>query len=78
MIGGRKTEGRMLFNRATSPRQPGSSIKPLAVYSSALQLSYELSQDDKEFTAVDNGFDKQGANLWGKYLTYTPNREIIT
>lgn len=69
MIGGRKTEGRMLFNRATSPRQPGSSIKPLAVYSSALQLSYELSQDDKEFTAVDNGFDKQGANLWGKYLT---------
>ena len=69
MIGGRKTEGRMLFNRATSARQPGSSIKPLAVYSSALQLSYDLSQDGKKFTAVDNGFDKQGANLWGDYLT---------
>lgn len=69
MIGGRKTSGRMLFNRATSPRQPGSSIKPIAVYSPALQLSYELSQDGKEFTAADNGFDKQGAELWGNYLT---------
>ena len=33
MVGGRNTSGQMLFNRATSPRQPGSSIKPLAVYS---------------------------------------------
>ena len=33
MAGGRNTSGQMLFNRATSPRQPGSSIKPLAVYS---------------------------------------------
>ena len=69
MIGGRKTVGRMLFNRATSPRQPGSSIKPIAVYSPALQLSYELSQAGKEFTAADNGFDQQGAELWGNYLT---------
>lgn len=35
MIGGRKISGRMLYNRATAPRQPGSSIKPLAVYSAA-------------------------------------------
>lgn len=69
MIGGRNTVGRMLFNRATSPRQPGSSIKPIAVYAPALQLSYELSQDGKTFTAVDNGFDRQGAELWGDYLT---------
>ena len=69
MIGGRKTVGRMLFNRATSPRQPGSSIKPIAVYAPALQLSFDLASEGEEFTAVDNGFDKQGAELWGNYLT---------
>ena len=69
MIGGRKTSGRMLFNRATSPRQPGSSIKPVAVYAPALQLSYELAEEEKTFEATDNGFDRQGAELWGDYLT---------
>jgi len=37
MVGGRNTVGRLLFNRANSPRQPGSSIKPIGVYSPALQ-----------------------------------------
>ena len=69
MSGGRKTSGRMLFNRATSDRQPGSAIKPLSVYSAALQQSYELEQEGKTFTAVDNGYDQQGAELWGNYLT---------
>ena len=69
MSGGRKTTGRMLFNRATSARQPGSSIKPLSVYSAALQQSFELEEAGKTFTATDNGFDEQGAELWGSYLT---------
>ena len=43
MLGGRKTTGRRLYNRATSTRQPGSSLKPLSVYSAALQKSFELS-----------------------------------
>ena len=37
MVGGRNTEGRQLLNRATSARQPGSSIKPMGVYAPALQ-----------------------------------------
>ena len=60
MSGGRKTSGRMLFNRATSTRQPGSSIKPLAVYSAALQKSFDLVESGETFTFTDNGFDKQG------------------
>ena len=32
MVGGRKIEGRRIMNRATNPRQPGSSIKPMGVY----------------------------------------------
>lgn len=37
LIGGREQAGSMIFNRALSPRQPGSSIKPLAVYMPALE-----------------------------------------
>ncbi|SHG48712.1 penicillin-binding protein 1A [Thermosyntropha lipolytica DSM 11003] len=41
IIGGRKYEQRRGFNRATSAyRQPGSSIKPLTVYSPALEAGY--------------------------------------
>lgn len=37
MVGGRNIEGKLLFNRATSPSQPGSAIKPMGVYGPALQ-----------------------------------------
>ncbi|MBQ9826715.1 MAG: transglycosylase domain-containing protein [Firmicutes bacterium] len=43
MIGGREIKGSLLFNRATAPRQTGSSIKPIAVYGPALQKGYENS-----------------------------------
>lgn len=44
MVGGRNIEGRLLFNRATSPRQPGSSIKPMGVYGPAIQSGMEKAQ----------------------------------
>ena len=68
MVGGRKTSGKKLFNRAVSPRQPGSSIKPLAVYSAALQKSYELEKQGKQWDFVDYKHDKQGAK-YGSYIT---------
>lgn len=37
MVGGRGIGGSKIFNRALNPRQPGSSIKPLAVYMPALE-----------------------------------------
>lgn len=37
LSGGRSNSGRMLYNRASTPHPPGSSIKPLAVYSTALE-----------------------------------------
>ncbi|MCT4509577.1 MAG: transglycosylase domain-containing protein [Tepidibacter sp.] len=36
LVGGRMIGGKKLYNRAVNPRQPGSSIKPLAVYLSAI------------------------------------------
>ena len=64
LVGGRNTEGSQLFNRATSPRQPGSSIKPLSVYGAALQKSYEYASKDQTFQFTDYGFDNQGTNYW--------------
>jgi succinate-acetate transporter protein len=39
MVGGRNIKGRMQLNRALSQRQPGSTIKPLAVYGPAIEMS---------------------------------------
>lgn len=69
MVGGREASGKKLFNRATSPRQPGSSIKPLSVYSAALQKSFDYAAEGKTFPFIDYGFDRQGTSYWGDYIT---------
>ena len=69
MVGGRNASGAQLFNRAVSPRQPGSSIKPLSVYGAALQKSCELAKAGKPFPFIDYGFDNQGIKGWGDYIT---------
>ena len=80
MVGGRGTVGRKLFNRATSPRQPGSSIKPLTVYSAALQKSSEYAAEGKTFPLTDFGIDKQGTSYWGDYITassYVADERVV-
>lgn len=68
MVGGRSISGRMLYNRATNPRQPGSSIKPLGVYSAALQKSCDAVNDGETLTYTE-GLGEQGTSLYGDYLT---------
>lgn len=69
MVGGRKTAGRRLHNRAISPEQPGSSIKPLAVYSAAIAQSAEEAANGTKHQFTNFKIDKQGDKLWGYYLT---------
>ena len=69
MVGGRSTGGQKLLNRSLNARQPGSSIKPLAVYGAALQKSFELEQDGQKWQLTDFGIDKQGIKGWGDYIT---------
>lgn len=64
MVGGRGVSGNMLYNRAINPRQPGSTIKPLSVYSSGLQYSFNALENN-ETLKLDNS---DGSN-WGKYIT---------
>jgi len=64
MVGGRDTVGRLLFNRATSPRQPGSSVKPIGVYGPAIQISATASESGKP-----QSFSGDTSALFGDYLT---------
>ncbi|MGI6751910.1 MAG: transglycosylase domain-containing protein [Anaerovoracaceae bacterium] len=41
MVGGRGMTGKMLYNRAIQPRQPGSAIKPISVYAPVLQRTVD-------------------------------------
>lgn len=61
MIGGRGTSGRRILNRATTPRQPGSSIKPIAVYSPALELGHTAASvvDDTPIYYDHNNPDRR-------------------
>ena len=69
MVGGRTASGRQIYNRAIAPRQSGSSIKPLSVYSAALQQSVEEMRNGETHNFVNYGIDKQGAKKYGSYLT---------
>lgn len=69
MVGGRKTKGKLLYNRAIQPRQTGSSIKPICVYGAALQQSVEEMRDGKKHNFVNYKIDRQGTFGWGNYIT---------
>ena len=69
MVGGRQFGGQKMLNRSLNPRQPGSSIKPLAVYGAALQKSYELASSGQKWKFTDFNIDKQGTKGWGDYVT---------
>ena len=64
MMGGRGASGKQLYNRAVNPRQPGSSIKPIAIYGPALQMSYEYNEANKKMN-----LDTSDGSNWGKFLT---------
>ena len=69
MVGGRSFRGQKLLNRALNTRQPGSSIKPLAVYGAALQKSADLAAKGRKWTFIDFDIDNQGSQGWGDYVT---------
>ena len=69
MVGGRGIDGERVYNRAVKPRQPGSSIKPLTVYSAALQQSATEAKNGIEHHFVDYDIDSQGIYSWGNYIT---------
>jgi penicillin-binding protein 1A len=69
MVGGRGQEGQLLLNRATqSYRQPGSSIKPISVYTAAIDNGYTAASvvDD-----IPVAFIAGDGKLWIPHNWYT-------
>ncbi|MBR5640780.1 MAG: transglycosylase domain-containing protein [Firmicutes bacterium] len=66
MIGGRNVEGKLLYNRATAPRQPGSSIKPISIYSTALQAGADGKGDFTAAMPLDDRPVVLGGKAWPK------------
>lgn len=64
MVGGRGGVGRQLYNRAVNPRQPGSAIKPIAVYGPALQMSAKAVE-----TGESMNLDSADGSDYGEYIT---------
>ncbi|HHW46352.1 MAG TPA: penicillin-binding protein [Clostridiales bacterium] len=83
IIGGRgeKTVNRSL-NRATdSPRQPGSTMKPIAAYAPALEynlITYSSLIEDAPITIKENGVSKKWPkNAYSGYRGLTPVQNAI-
>ncbi len=83
MVGGRSIEGRLLFNRATAmTRQPGSSIKPMAVYAPALQSAADGDSNWTAASVIDDApFYVQGKkwpkNWYNSYRGLSTLRESV-
>lgn len=83
IVGGRGTHDLMSLNRATEvARQPGSSIKPLAVYGPAIDSKIatagtviEDSPMPLDFVAANRGWDPKNAD--GKFRGYVTIRDAI-
>ncbi len=78
MVGGRSLSGKLLYNRATNPRQPGSSIKPIAVYGPAIQSGVDYNtgwtagstiEDSENKTADGKIWPKNSPNKYEGFIT---------
>ncbi|RDY22622.1 penicillin-binding protein [Romboutsia maritimum] len=65
LVGGRHVTGRKTLNRATYPQQPGSTIKPLSVYTPAI--------DTLKITQANSASDAKGGYKFSKNNKWNPN-----
>ncbi len=79
IMGGRDQKGQRILDRASSvPRQPGSSMKPLATYTPALDNGFNLATgiDDVPFMMDENNKPWPN-NVYGYYMGVKPLREAL-
>lgn len=67
LIGGRYVKGRRTLNRATTPKQPGSTIKPLSVYTPAID-TLETTQSSA-FSDARDGYKFKQNKKWNPKTT---------
>lgn len=71
MVGGRSLKGKLLYNRADNPRQPGSSIKPIGVYGPAIQSGVDKGTGWTAGSTIEDAPNIVNGRTWP---TNTPNR----
>lgn len=83
LVGGRETKGTRLFNRAITGRQPGSSIKPIAVYLPALDNGFtaaDIIDDIPYYDSKGNRWPKnwyENSSTYKKYWGLTTLRKAV-
>lgn len=66
LIGGRNIKGQKQYNRAINPRQPGSSIKPLSIYTPALDNGWTAASIIDDVPHYDSNGHRWPHNWYGK------------
>ncbi|MDO5041417.1 MAG: transglycosylase domain-containing protein [Peptoniphilus sp.] len=77
LIGGRGIAGSSNFNRATSPRSPGSSIKPISVYMTAFDNGATAADVYLDARLPQSIFPKVKMKNIGSYVGWTSIRNLI-
>ena len=79
IMGGRDQTGVGVLDRASSiPRQPGSSIKPIATYTPALDNGFNLAMGVDDVPLLMNEDDKPWPkNVYNYYMGVVPLRKAI-
>ncbi len=77
LIGGRDFKGQKLYNRALNPRQPGSSIKPLSVYTPALDNNWTAADVVDDIPFYDNKGNLWPRNYYNDYWGLSTLREGV-
>ena len=74
LLGGREVKGSRIFNRATTPRQVGSTIKPLAVYTPAIDMGLKQNMSISD---AREGYKFEQNQRWNPRTT-TNGKENMT
>ncbi len=77
LVGGREAKGAKILNRALTPRQPGSTIKPLAAYLPALEQGYTAASPIDDIPFVNEAGDIWPSNWYKGYKGITTMRKAI-
>lgn len=77
IVGGRNLKGSKILNRALTPRQPGSSIKPIAAYLPALDTGYNAGSGIDDVPSQMISGKPWPKNSYSGYKGLMPMREAI-
>lgn len=81
IVGGRDIVGQRMYNRATNPRQPGSAIKPLSIFTPAIDSgNYTAAtvNDDRPSYLLGDPSIRWPVNWYEAYSNYHKHWGLVT